>query len=444
MMMPSRGLRLPGHAVKNLSRRLYTPLAPSRKFSAFSVRNSLIQARPAASSSFLFASRRPQPNYSHLIPSVIVSSVRYKSTLPVSTPSDLSAPLNPDPNFVLPPEIPQSIQEIDLHTLDVLPSDQIGHLHSLGLTYGWGPTNLVEWFIENTHVYFGLPWWGSFVLASVLVRIIVFPLLIKQTDMNARMSHIKPLLDPLQVESLNAMSRRDTIGMAKSREEMNAIRQEAGIKNINAFLPAMVQIPLAYGIFRLSNAMAHLPVPDLLYGGFGWFMDLTVKDPFYVLPAIAAAGSYLALKFSMQHSGTNMPGKTKQLLQVVFPGFLFIVSFWQPAAVQLAFVSGSLITAIQSAFLSNHDVRRWLGIFPSYEQPKPVTKKENKGLVDELKDTMKETMVKYGLNKKATSKGPGRRGEKELESAKTYEEKRQKEIQEEIAARRRAKKNRKN
>ena len=50
----------------------------------------------------------------------------------------------------------------------------------------------------------------------------------------------------------------------------------------------LVQIPLFLSFFIGLRKMAQLPVESMATGGLGWFTDLTVYDPYFVLPVISA------------------------------------------------------------------------------------------------------------------------------------------------------------
>jgi YidC/Oxa1 family membrane protein insertase len=39
-----------------------------------------------------------------------------------------------------------------------------------------------------------------------------------------------------------------------------------------------------YGLRRMADA----PVPGFIEGGFGWVTDLTLPDPYYILPITSA------------------------------------------------------------------------------------------------------------------------------------------------------------
>ena len=54
--------------------------------------------------------------------------------------------------------------------------------------------------------------------------------------------------------------------------------------------------------------MAHLPVESLKTGGLSWFSDLTVCDPFYILPLYSMTSIFLMLEVSLLLIKSKMEG----------------------------------------------------------------------------------------------------------------------------------------
>jgi YidC/Oxa1 family membrane protein insertase len=81
-----------------------------------------------------------------------------------------------------------------------------------------------------------------------------------------------------------------------------------------------VQIPFSFGLFRIINGMTHIPVPSLEDAGFLWFHDLTVADPFYLLPAMGTGFlvtsllvSYLAFISDISNFPSSTPSTNPPL-----------------------------------------------------------------------------------------------------------------------------------
>lgn len=54
------------------------------------------------------------------------------------------------------------------------------------------------------------------------------------------------------------------------------------------------QAPVFISFFIALRKMAYAPVPSMQTGGLWWFTDLTLADPYYILP-IAVTGTMFAI-----------------------------------------------------------------------------------------------------------------------------------------------------
>ncbi|GAM84048.1 hypothetical protein ANO11243_020390 [Dothideomycetidae sp. 11243] len=254
-----------------------------------------------------------------------------------------------------------------LSTFQPAVEEHIGYLHSLGLDYGYGPTSLVQWLLEHIHVYSGMPWWGSLVVTSVFIRVCFIPLTIKMSDSQARMAHIKPLLDPLNKKLSETLRNKDPIAMAETRKEMNLIRTRSGfsLKWMGAAMAG--NMVFAYCSFKLLRAMAALPVPGFIDGGALWFRDLTLADPYYLIPGLMAAGFHLTVRYGTETAGADpyagQPGM-KSLMMYVFPAVIWVSMSWFSAALTIWMAAGGLVSIAVGRMLLNPSMRERLGIIP--------------------------------------------------------------------------------
>ncbi len=72
------------------------------------------------------------------------------------------------------------------------------------------------------------------------------------------------------------------------------------------------------------RGMANLPVESLSTGGTLWFHDLTLADPYYILPLCTSASLYLQFKFAadganLQQMGPIMRGVMRAMPLALFP-----------------------------------------------------------------------------------------------------------------------------
>ena len=166
---------------------------------------------------------------------------------------------------------------------------EIGYLKTLGLEFGWGPTSIVQWILEHIHVYLGTPWWGSITLAAVAIRaIMVYPLL-QTSEHSARLAKVSPQLNVAREEYSRLLADGDKTAAQLAGAKIHKIRKQSGAKMAWLFAPAALQMFFGFGAFKLLRIMSQLPVPGFEDGGFLWLKDLTMSDPYLVLP-VAMAG----------------------------------------------------------------------------------------------------------------------------------------------------------
>ena len=212
------------------------------------------------------------------------------STTPVSSSATepVAVPAVPFDDFNT-----SSIEELT-SDLPLIP-EQIGYLKDLGLDFGWGPTAFAEYLLEHIHVYTATPWWASIVLAALFVRLALLKPYVGAADVSGRMLALAEVQKPIKARMDAARAARDSTKLLQATNEMQALYQQAGIRTQKLFVPAL-QLPIGLGVFRLLRRMSELPVPGLEDGGFLWVKDLTMSDPYYILPALTGLSIYYTVK----------------------------------------------------------------------------------------------------------------------------------------------------
>ncbi|KAJ5134463.1 hypothetical protein N7526_005828 [Penicillium atrosanguineum] len=296
------------------------------------------------------------------------AAIRFKSSMPEPAP-------------------PSHLSDFDLSTLP----ERIGYLKGdLGLDYGWGTSAFTQWIIEHIHIWGGLPWWAAIIGTGFLIRASLLPFMLGASDQGARMHNLKPVITPLREDMMRELQGgNQTVGQQK-RAEMQEIHKAHGIKWWKTVLP-MLQIPLGFGIFRATRGMTSLPLPGLLDESFFWIKDLTLCDPYYFLPMMTSAAMYLTFKKGGE-SGTMdiLKGPGKAILYV-FPAFSFLFMAWQPAALQLYFVTTGIFALAQSSVLHERWFRNMFNLtIPTIAPTGPASKRGPSTALTRLQDRIAE------------------------------------------------------
>lgn len=85
-----------------------------------------------------------------------------------------------------------------------------------------------------------------------------------------------------------AKATRDVEAVRLATKELYDLYKVANIKMRTLFIAPVGQALLGYGSFRLLRNMANLPVPGMDESGFLWLQDLTISDPYLILPMSTA------------------------------------------------------------------------------------------------------------------------------------------------------------
>ncbi|KAH7330454.1 60Kd inner membrane protein-domain-containing protein [Rhexocercosporidium sp. MPI-PUGE-AT-0058] len=263
--------------------------------------------------------------------------------------SNFTSSLNSATDFT-----PESLSNIPEH---------IGYLHELGLDYGWGPTSIMQYILEHIHVYTGTPWWVSISLTAIAMRALMFKPYIDAAENAARMQTIMPITKPLTTKMQEANKAGDHTMVMQLRAEIQRINKRAGLKLWKSAVP-MLQVFVGYGTFVILRAMSNIPVPGLETGGFLWLYNLSIPDPYLILPATTAAVLHWVLRKGGDTGSMNLSPEMTRAMIWGLPAVSAIFTWWLPAAVQISFFVSGVLSLIQSTLFRTPWFRSYFKMTP--------------------------------------------------------------------------------
>ena len=174
-----------------------------------------------------------------------------------------------------------------LDTLAALTPLQYGDLTALGLT-GWGPSGLTTWMLELINVSTGLPWFHTIIAGTIFSRLLLLPLSIKQLRNSTALAPHQPRLKELKEELNQAYKTGDKLGVQRVALQQRKVYEESGVSMLPMLLMPFVQLPVTLGMFFCVKRLCALPLEQLHWSGVSFLPDLTVPDPYYILPIASA------------------------------------------------------------------------------------------------------------------------------------------------------------
>ena len=185
----------------------------------------------------------------------------------------------------------------------------------------------------------------AIVLLTLAINLPLFPLRLMSQRSMRNMQKIAPEMRAIQ-DRYRKYSMTDP-RRRKMNEEIMELYQKHGVNPlpIGACLPMLIQLPIWWALDRVlvySIALRHAP-------WIWWIHDLSVKDPYYVLPIAMAFAMYFSTRMTPQVAGVD-PAQQKmmQWMPLLMAMFFFNLS----SGLNLYIFTSSLVGAVQQVYLN--------------------------------------------------------------------------------------------
>jgi YidC/Oxa1 family membrane protein insertase len=199
---------------------------------------------------------------------------------------------------------------------------------SMTIDYGWlwFISKLIFWIMSMVHTVVH-NWGWSIILTTVIIKIAFFPLSDKSFRSMAGMRKLQP-----KMAQLKERFGDDRAAMSKATM---ALYKTEKINPLSGCLPIVIQIPVFIALYWvLIQSVEMRQAPFLL-----WVTDLSVHDPFYILPVIMGFLMFLQQKLSPPPADPTQ-AKVMMFLPVIFT--VFFLRF--PSGLVLYWITNTLFT----------------------------------------------------------------------------------------------------
>ena len=302
----------------------------------------------------------------------------------------------------------------------------------------------------------------ALLLFTLITRLVLFPLAIKQQRSTAQMARLRPMMDKLQ--------KKHGKDKEKYNAELTKLYQQEGYNPLSGCLPLLIQLPILFSLFsvvynpltyvlnlstdtvtkikailkpvvqkemgakayaaadkvnrlqlelskHLDNAKVHaLPglshLAQINYHFFG--LDISQQPIFstshitilWLIPILSAISAYFSSSFSMKLNAVATPQTAgmNQTMLMIMPLFSCYIAFTVPAGIGLYWIFTNLIMLLQTYVLSVFYHPLALAEKINVEMK---LKREKLGIIDvpEIEETEESTPAKPNLGNKQISSG---------------------------------------
>ena len=173
----------------------------------------------------------------------------------------------------------------------------------------------------------------SIIIVTILIKIALLPLTLKQDKSMKEMKKIQPELEKLKEKYANDKQMLNIKTMELYKEHK--------VNPLGGCLPLLLQLPILFALFGvLRNGI--IPKDS----SFLW-LKLSVPDPFYVLPVLNGAVSFFQQKL-MGSADSNPQMKN---MMYIFPIMMIMFSVKMPSGLQLYWLTSSILAVVQQYFI---------------------------------------------------------------------------------------------
>jgi len=173
-----------------------------------------------------------------------------------------------------------------------------------------------------------LPNYGlAIILLTIVVRLVLYPLTLKQTKSMAQMQKIQPMVQDLKD--------RYKDNPQKFNEEVLRLYQKNNVNPLGGCLPLLLQLPILIALYNTIRIAVELRKTPFL-----WIADLSKGDPLLILPIAIAALMYY-------QQGKMSTDPQQQQMMAFMPMFMFVITWSLPAGLLVYWFASSVLGLLQ-------------------------------------------------------------------------------------------------
>ncbi|AUC84731.1 membrane protein insertase YidC [Polaribacter sp. ALD11] len=263
--------------------------------------------------------------------------------------------------------------------------------------------NFLEGFLSN----YGL----IIILMTIVVRLIMSPLVYKSYLSSAKMKVIRPELTALNEKypgKENAMKRQ---------QETMAIQRKAGVSMMSGCIPALLQMPVFFALFKFFptnlalRQESFLWAPDL--SSYDTIFTLPFTIPFYgnhvsLFPILASVAIFFYMKMNQSQQANmqaptqeGMPDMSKMMKYMIYFSPIMMLFFFNnyASSLSLYYFISNLLTIVIMLVIKNYVIDEDK-IHAKIEENKKRPEKKKSKFREKIDSAMKQAQEQQAQQKK--------------------------------------------
>ena len=215
--------------------------------------------------------------------------------------------------------------------------------------YGW-LTILAKplyWLLAELHKFIG-NWGWSIVALVVLLKIAFYWFNAKAYGSMAKMKAINP--------KIQEMRERLKDKPQQMQQEMMRIYREEKVNPMGGCLPIIIQMPVFMALYWVLQSSVEIRNAPWI----GWIHDLSMPDPFFILPLLMTLSSLLQTALN-----PAPPDPMQAKMMWIMPLMFSVMFFFFPAGLVLYWLTNNILSIAQQWIINKR-----MGVPPQFNLPK--------------------------------------------------------------------------
>lgn len=208
----------------------------------------------------------------------------------------------------------------------------------LTIDYGWlwWIAQPLFWLLDFIHDYVS-NWGIAIILLTVVIKALFFKLSATSYRSMANMRKVAP--------KMQAIKERYGDNREKLGQEMMKLYRDEKINPLGGCLPILVQMPVFIALYWVLMESVELRQAPF----FLWIKDMSVMDPYFILPLIMGASMFIQMKLNPTPPDP-MQARVMQFMPVIFTIFFL----WFPAGLVLYWVVNNILSIAQQYVITRN------------------------------------------------------------------------------------------
>ncbi|MEX2366964.1 MAG: membrane protein insertase YidC [Pseudohongiellaceae bacterium] len=212
---------------------------------------------------------------------------------------------------------------------------------NMGLTidYGWlwFIAYPIFWLLTQINDLIGNFGW-SIVVLTIVIKLLLYRLSASSYRSMAKMRQLGPKITELK--------ERHGDDKQKFMQAQMELWKKEKVNPMGGCLPMLLQMPIFIGIYWVLNESVELRHATWIF----WYNDLSVMDPYFVLPLIMGLSMYISQQLTAMPMADPMQAKVMKFMPVVFTVFFL----WFPAGLVLYWLVNNVFTIFQQWYITRN------------------------------------------------------------------------------------------